>query len=165
MQQHHQRPRGRRQAAGIAGPYGLDDVKTDAVGVHIQVAPWPVDAGYRRIRWRHLPTRGIAGGVVAALRVPAVALGELLGLEFRAGGLVMARRERGARLLDRFDRLARPANPAHLRKPSRASAAPTTTMIPKTIRYATQRHSQVSSSSAMKKKKRRWSKTAPRVRR
>ena len=35
----------------------------------------------------------------------------------------------------------------------RASRAPTTTWIPNTIRNATQRHSQVSSSSATKKKK------------
>ena len=71
----------------------------------------------------------------------------------RGRGLVMARRERRPGLLDGFDGLLWAPDRRTLRKPNNARAPVVTTMIPNTIRNAAQRYSQVSSSSATKKKK------------
>src|ERR1700712_162554 len=84
-------------------------MKPDAVGVHLEMAPWTVDAGYRRIWWGHLPTRGIGGGPARVQR--------------RRRGLVMARRERRPGLLDRFDGLLRTADAPDLEVPEQRQGA------------------------------------------
>src|SRR5208283_5905884 len=94
MQQDHQRPRrgrlcgrnGRGVADRLVNWQRLDDMESDAVGVHVQMAPRPVDAGYRRIWCCHLPTRGIGGRTAFGLFVPAAGLSELLR---PGGGLVV----------------------------------------------------------------------------
>src|SRR5271170_4098102 len=48
MQQDHQWPRrgwrDRICASGLANWQSLDDMESDAIGVHVQMPPWPVDA-------------------------------------------------------------------------------------------------------------------------
>ena len=149
VQQHHQRPRGGRLGA----------------------RPWPAGSAsttWNRMplactsRWRHGPSMRVTDGSGAAIYQPEGSVG-LAASGWRASGasrsargrgLVVAGRERGAGLLDRFDGLPRSPDPAHLQETEAGPARrPTTTMIANTIRNATQRHSQLSSSSARKKKK------------
>ena len=59
MKEYHQRPLG-RLGGTVLGRQSLDDVEANPVGVHLEMAPWTVDARHRRIGWGHYQPDGSA---------------------------------------------------------------------------------------------------------